>query len=419
MLGPADLALVERDRELPALPLLLDTAALSEWLTWQTGEDCRVHPGRLRYKPGTSCVLAFTLERGPHGERAACLARTYPASLAHKIEKSLVKAPSGAVIAAEHALPLLVTDLTGDRDVVALASLGGGRRDELLHRLLPGHDDLAAARLRTLRHNPERRWVGLLESDTGEPVVLRAHRRGGFEHHVRAYAVLSGASAPTPRLLGRSRRHALAAVEWVPGRELDLATAAPQQVKATGAALARLHAESSHRLPRTGVEDQVDSVRRAAAQCAHLQPRLAGEARGIAEEVVARLHRLGSHDALLHGDFSTDQVVVGDDGAATLIDLDAATRGDPVIDLASARAVALVHHPDGVPGALELLLAGYQELRPLPAPTALAVHTAAQLLRRAGEPFRSRAPRWPEQMSRVLALAQRELAATTLRQGAR
>lgn len=419
MLGPADLALVERDRELPALPLLLDAAALSEWLTWQTGEDCRVRPARLRYKPGTSCVLAFTLERGPRGDRVACLARTYPTHLAHKIEKALVKAPVTAVVAAEHSLPLLVTDLTGDRDVVALARLGGGERAELLHRLLPGRDDLADAPLRTLRHNPERRWVGLLEPAAGEPVVLRAHRRGGFEQHVRAYSVLGGASSPTPRLLGRSRRHALAAVEWVPGRELDLAGDPAEAVRATGAALARLHAGSGHRLPRIGVEDQVASVRRAAAQCVQLQPHLAGEVRALAQEVVARLHELGSDEALLHGDFSTDQVVLGEDGAVTLIDLDAAGRGDPAIDLASARAVALAHHPDGVPGALELLHAGYQELRPLPSASALAVHTATQLLRRAGEPFRSRTPRWPEQLARALALAQHELAATPLSQGTR
>ena len=418
MLGPADLAVVDRDRDLPALPLLLDAAALSEWLTWQTGEDCRVRPGRLRYKPGTSCVLAFVLERGPDGERTACLARTYHSDLAHKVEKSLAKAHPDAVLAVEHALPLLVTDITGDRDVVALGRLRGDARTALLRDVLPDRGDLGTATLSTLSHNPERRWVGLLRSAAGDPVVLRAHRHGHVDQHVRGYALHGGSEPRTPRLLGSSRRHALVAVEWVPGRELGLRGATPETLVATGAALAHLHARHVSRLAHLTADGQAEAVRRGAEQCALLQPTLTREVSALADAVTARLAELRHPHALLHGDFSADQVVVGDDGSVTLIDLDSAGRGHPAADLGSARAVALVEEVDGVPGALEAVFAGYEAVRPLPSAGALAVHTAAGLVRRAGEPFRRRDPDWAPRMARILELAQRELAGASVRQGA-
>lgn len=417
MLGPADLAVVERDRDLPALPLLLDTAALSEWLTWQTGEDCRVHPGRLRYKPGTSCVLAFVLERGADREQTACLARTYHTDQVHKVGKSMAKAHPDAVLAVEHALPLLVTDITGDRDVPALGRLRGEARGALLGGLLPGRGDLSHASLTTLSHNPERRWVGLLEDGSGPPVVLRAHRRSHVEQHLRGYASHGHPGAPTPRLLGSSRRDALAAVEWVPGRELDPA-AAPEVLRATGATLAHLHGGHVSRLAHLTADVQADAVRRAADQCAVLRPELRMEVQALADAVSARLHELPHARVLLHGDFSADQVVVGDDGSVTLIDLDAAGRGHPATDLGSVRAAALLAGHGGGAGAIEAILAGYDGVRALPSAGALAAHTAAGLLRRAGEPFRRRDPDWAARMLGILDLAQRELAGTAVRQGA-
>jgi aminoglycoside phosphotransferase (APT) family kinase protein len=417
VLGPTDLAVVDRDRDLPALPLLLDAAALSEWLTWQTGEDCRVHPGRLRYKPGTSCVLAFVLERGPDGERTACLARTYHTDQAHKVQKSLAKTHPDAVLAVEHALPLMVTDITGDRDVVALARLRGDRTD-LVHDLLPDRDDLATASLTTLSHNPERRWVGLLEGATGAPVVLRAHRRSHFDQHVRGYAPHGAAEPRTPRLLGSARRHALVAVEWVAGRELDLRTADRASLVATGAALAHFHDGHVSRLTHLTPDVQADAVRRGAEQCALLQPALTMEVTALADAINSRLAEMRHPRALLHGDFSADQVVVDDDGSVTLIDLDSAGRGHPAADLGSARAAALVGDVDGVPGALDAVFAGYESVRPLPSAGNLAAHTAAGLVRRAGEPFRRRDPDWAARMTRILELAQRELAGTSVRQGA-
>ncbi|HET7326882.1 MAG TPA: aminoglycoside phosphotransferase family protein, partial [Nocardioidaceae bacterium] len=276
-------------------------------------------------------------------------------------------------------------------------------------RVLPGLARPGAATLRTVRYNPARRWVGVVERGE-QTALLRAYRTDDTSRHARAYAALQGRGSPTPRLLGLSRRYGTAAVEWVPGRELTAAADPAERFAAAGAALAELHLASPAHLQPISAPAQATAVRAAGRQIGVLRPDLASQATRFGDLAAARIQRLEPVRTVVHGDFSADQVVRGTDGRVTLIDLDSAGIGDPAIDLGCA-AAALECESDVSAGHLiEAMQSGYATVQPLPSEDRLAVYTAAHLLRRAGEAFRSRDADWAQQMRRLLDRAEDELA---------
>jgi hypothetical protein len=64
MLWRDDARLVERDRGLPGLGVVLDPEAVVDWLR-RHGPDTGVRDARpqyVRYKPGTSCLVTYAVE---------------------------------------------------------------------------------------------------------------------------------------------------------------------------------------------------------------------------------------------------------------------------------------------------------------------------------------------------------------------
>lgn len=410
MLTSADQALLERDPDVSGLRLLLDAEALSAWLSERMGTSCRVQVQRVRYKQATSCVAALRVEYadaiGQHD--IAAIAKAYSADAAVKVEKSGWRAPEDAVLAIDPDLGVAVTTIAGDRDVRALRKLATPEDlRALLERLLPDQADVAHRRLRTLRHNPERRWVGLLEAEGHRPIVLRAYRENLPRRRANPYLLLEGEAPSTPALLGASRRHAVAAVSWMSGRELSRSRTDPSGFTAAGAALAELHSRTPARLRQITAQSQAEAVLTAGQQIATLAPALADEAEALASSLAVVLVQPPDGISVLHGDFSADQVVRGDDGGVALIDLDSAGLGDPAVDLGCMWAASLSHTNarDDLTTAesmMQALCAGYEAVRPLPSPARLAAHTAAQVLRKAAEPFRDREPGWADRMAAML-----------------
>lgn len=409
MLSWADHALADRDPWLPGLRILLDEAALSAWVTDRTGSPCRVRSGRIRYKPSLSCVLAFDLQRPGHTgtTQLRCLARTYSDRSAVKAAKAARRAPPEALVALDLDIPLIVTTLAGDRHLPALSALHDSQtRERLLQRVLPAHLRLSTMSPRTVRHNPERRWVGVLDDPSGPSVVLRAYRRSVMPRPVRAYERLADGSPRTPQLLGWSHRYGLAAVAWVDGQEVSQDLSDLDSFNAAGRALAYLHARRGVRLQPEDPLTQAQAMRAAATTLATLLPDLSAESTAVAHRLEADIGQCVPGTTVLHGDFSADQVIRGDDGEVTLIDLDAARLGEPSVDLACA-AAALAETDTDEPGqrALAAMHAGYESVRPLPARRQLSALGSAHLLRKATEPFRNREADWPDRMRELCRLA--------------
>ena len=393
----------------PALPggsLVLDRAELQAWLTESLGRSCSVTPRRLRYKAGTSAVLGFDLGTLCDGvvTTQSCVASSYSEHAAPKAEKTSRSGPPGSCLAYDTVRHTVVTTAAGDRALPLLPTLGqpdGVAR--VVRRLIAG-PDMEAARIRTVRHNPGRRWVGILEGERATALLLRAY--GDSRRMARAaacYRALAHGGARTPGVVAHSRGLATLAVTWVAGDELDL-SASTELWEAAGGELARLHKGPSGPLSETDPASAAEAVLRAGRQIAALLPEISPDVLDITRTTAAALERAPGDRVAVHGDFSADQVVVGPDEMPVLIDLDSARRGPSAYDVGCLTASTMTSaEMEGAASRGEQVMAafltGYDHVRPLPDEAAVAVHTAAFRLRKAIDPFRACAPDWREQVT--------------------
>lgn len=185
---------------------------------------------------------------------------------------------------------------------------------------------------------------------------------------------------------------------WIDG--VDLAAAPdPAAAREAGAALAELHDAAASTLGyriATRVapgEDPDRTLRRVVDLVVRIAPRLEQRLDGI----IARLpDRAWGPAAIVHGDFSADQVVRSA-GGVRFVDLDRLQLGEPHHDLGCFAASEL--RRTGGWGLTGALLRGYRgQVRP----DLLAAWTAQALLLRLTEPFRAASPTWLEQMDRRL-----------------
>ena len=359
---------------LPGAGLLLARGSLEGWLSDRLGRPAQVTLRRLRYKPGTSLVLGFDLATDAPGAPRSCLAWAYADGSQAKLGKTLERLPPSTFLAYDARLTVLATTAGGDRYLPALARLerpGGLART--VQRVLPGLDAPEDVRVRTLRHNPGRRWVGCLESGgdgAGTPVraVLRAYPdQVQMGRAWGSYAGFARRGAPTQRPVGRFRKAAVLAVTWAEGRQLTRVDE-PDRWRDVGATLARLHGAPRRRLERIGVESEIDAVSRTAGNIASLFADLAPVTTSLTERVAGVLRQVPRDLVTIHGDFSPDQVVLDGHGEPCVIDLDAARVGASAADV----GCLLASIPPGDEHLAEAALEGYGLVRRPPDPRAVA-----------------------------------------------
>lgn len=394
MLLPDDAAVVAADPALPGLGHVLDAGALLDRLVPTVRDPANRPTGGtvdyLRYKPGCSVVAGLVLET-PAGPVRAFAASWSPQGTAklHKLRAYGATDRYGFGVAVDEELNLLLGAATSDRALPGL-------REVLAHprRILPrSHREDPVL---PLRYKPHRRWVGVA-THAGEPSVLvKVHRPGTARHHVHAARALVAAGIPVPAPVKWKGRDGLVSYRFLRGCPLDQGGADGDALAEVGRLLARVHAVPAW--PQARWSDPAGELDAAARAVAAIRPGAAPAACEVAAAVAAQLRRHpGSRPTVVHGDFSADQVLLGDAGVA-LVDLDRAGLGPPEEDLASWLAAEVVAGrapagADPVP-ALGMVLEGYLAAGGPARADALGPHVAAALLRRAAEPFRVRAPGW-------------------------
>lgn len=389
MLRPADLAdgdraVAERDEALPGLARVLDPGALAELVATGSPElagepvVCRY----LRYKPGTSLVASV---RAGDEDLLVEVYRPDDGKLAKHVSHA---ARRGALRALDGEHGVIVADAVADR-------------------ALPG---IAAVRerygmSRSVVYKAGRRWVG---ADGARAV--KVHRPADLAQVVSG-SRLVGTRLPTPGVRHVDAPLGIVETEFVAGtglRGLEHRERA-EAVFRTGAALARLHTADTPvpagaRAGRGAVPAGDERIGPLAIDgvCAVL-PELASRARAVAAAVEAETSA-PTILAVVHGDFSADQIMVRDDGRIVVLDLDRAGIGEPLGDLARWRAAAAVEGEGD--DDTERLLAGYE--------TAAAVDrdrldrlSAGAVLARLVEPFRLRHPDWRIRVERLMSQAER------------
>jgi aminoglycoside phosphotransferase (APT) family kinase protein len=411
VIAPADARLVAREAQLPGLATLLDADAFAHCLREHLPERevGSAQPTYVRYKPGTSCVVAYRARID--GESRALYARAVApdAEALGKLAKVRRHAATdstlgrGGLLVDE--LAIAVYALPVDRRMPSLRRLLDRRgRPRLMQRALERRPWMWAAGLEPLRWKPERRFVARLDS-VGTGALVKLYAPGEFERALPgSRAFKSGRTLRVPRELGSSRRHRLIVLEWLPGEPLDRRATGesfdPARCRAVGAALAELHAQE----PRRGMlapSDEPGQLLAAVRATAVAGEEVEAHARRLATRLLPELERRG-RTVPIHGDFSVDQILL-DDQLVRLLDFDAAAVGDSQCDLGSFAADLEVRALEGsidrarMEAMVEKLIGGYERSGgETPRGRALESRTAAAMLRRAPEPFRRRRDRWDE-----------------------
>jgi aminoglycoside phosphotransferase (APT) family kinase protein len=182
-------------------------------------------------------------------------------------------------------------------------------------------------------------------------------------------------------------------------------------VSATGAALAALHAQQPDGLNRWTREAEVADLVSLSSEIGFIWPQLARRADDVARRLGAKLADAPAEHCTVHGDFSANQVLVGEREVA-IIDLDWACYGDPADDLGNfiAQAERFALREELSPSRVELLrdalLKGYVRAAHRPLPERVGLYTAVQLFRRTRFPFRTREPDWPQRTEALLERAE-------------
>lgn len=215
-------------------------------------------------------------------------------------------------------------------------------RREFLERLFPQTPEWWEGQLSVMAYKPERRCMAKLVVDGNPCAAIKFYAPGDFEiakQHARQFR--SEHPLVVPRVVGRSQRHRVLAMSWMPGSTWQL----PQrwtvdhnaEVYRIGEALGRLHLQN-------GAVPQIDSQDHPSA------PRVSTEIQRLCEDVAEYLpsqqHRLQQaaerlikrwrtdrRDCVLsHGDFYARQVIPQHDAVA-MIDFDQVRWDSRYVDL--------------------------------------------------------------------------------------
>ena len=444
MLLSSDAPLVQHDSALPGLALLFDPSALLAALRLRAPVPELLHSiqslqiAYIRYKPPTSCIVSYrAVSNGdaPHLKSSDSIqtadasivlcAVAYSPEATEKLRKASEK-PSVEAVPPRVALEqgIVVSFFPDDRDLKSLAHLADEQtRIALLRELLPQHPALWHATPRVLAYKPARRCVLQLQDEQARRgVVLRFYEKTEFEKvRKKASLVAPGALLRLPQLLEKSTRHAVLALEWLPGHPLNrvleaagetLGGACEAQIEQVGAALAQLHAQEGEGLLLRTRETEARALLAAASGVSAVCPHLARRATALAHRLSAQLNERPFAPCTIHGDFYAPQVLLpqSKNEPVALLDLDEVSCGDPALDIGNFVAHlerAVLRGALSAPCATqcrEALLTGYNRATQhnISLPDVILT-TATGLMRLAPEPFRTHQPQWPDQIETILA----------------
>jgi aminoglycoside phosphotransferase (APT) family kinase protein len=402
------------------LPLLLDNEAMAgilraHWLDGVTNVCARY----VRYKPGTSCLVSYQAQWA--GSPLTLYAKGYPKTASAKLEKASQRLvtqnrwrPAGFVL---RGMAIAVFPSPTDQVLASLALVAQeGDRAQMLSRILPDRPDLWHVAQLPLRYKPERRYVAQLIADGKPMAVLKLYDRRDYQIALRnAKGFMSRGPLRIAPRLGRSNHHRALVLAWLPGTLLESLLVEPTlsdtRMQMVGAALAELHGQRPRRLRRLRQRDEHGSLQAAACAVAAVAPDLAEPVRALTTRLATRLLRVPARSVSIHGDFSADQVLLTDSGAA-ILDLDSAARCHALVDLGSFAAALELNvlwgalSANRAAAAMDAVLTGYRTATGVDLFAGLSLHTAAGLLRLAVSPFRNREPDWPWRIEAIVARAE-------------
>ena len=410
MLDASDAALVQRDKDLPALSLLLDPSGMAEAVSraYPLADITAVDARYIRYKPGTSCIVGYKVDL-PSGS-VDFYARAHNPVNGAKLDKARLRSSvsssmGGMTTLDEHAL--ILYPFPNDHELFTQPLWSSRQRRDTLKLLLPDRPALWGARIEPLRYKPERRFVARCGNADEQAATLRFYTRGDYRGVVRRHGRFDSRGVlRVAQPIARSKSLRATSLEWLDGPILDDVVRSSEDgalraCDKAGLALAEVHGQRSNLPIHEHCDPDGDGLKRSLDALALLVPSLADRLARVGDAIAAQLSAVTwQSGAALHGDFKLDQIVIVDDCIGVL-DLDRSAIGDPRIDLASLRARLEFDVVIGklqraqADDAFHALLESYCQNCPTTDVRRLGAFSAAALIRIAGEPFRNRLRDWP------------------------
>lgn len=408
-------ALIAADPGLPGLALLLDNEpllrALRQLAPFTHARTLR--SSYLRYKPGTSCVLALEIDTGesePQRWFAKALTRQrFVESWAHPKRQAMVAAGHPYAPQALTEQAIMLQHPSQDRDIRYLSLFWDEhKRATLLERWLPDEAINPDIHWRFLRYKPGRRCVvGIYRA--GTPLaVIRCTSAKEFGAMLQGCA--TGAALGQIELSGVDGHCRMVATRWTPGHSLDQllhSADMPELVRQAGRTLAKIHLAAFTPALQRSVEEGLKSVWREQESLAVIYPASQARFARCATQLAAHIGRFTAPSTVLHGDFSADQIVVRPDGGLQVIDWDRSASGHPLNDHGTFIARLEMDVLEGrlsraeADCARNALLAGYCDER-VSLPDGLEWYVIRAMLSLTTEPFRQRATDWPQRVDLLL-----------------
>jgi hypothetical protein len=434
MLCSADQSIVHRDPNLPGLATLLDDQAMVALLQAQGLGVEAVTSTYLRYKPHTSCLVAYKviLNRQTHW----AYGKVFPLKQTNKLAKYQRLGPGAPAQGLRplvlHELGLAIAPFPCDRALPHIAPLMATPQPKLLHRLLP-NPPVGPLALHVLNYKPERRYVAQISAAPTDPCrwVIKAYTAADFpKAHSNSHSVQSRDVLQVIPPAGCSRDDQMLAFPWCGDCPLiDLLTVVPlptlnRILEAVGVALAELQGQTIQAAqPMSCTAEALDLMSLVSDLC-YLCPTLSKPIKAVSHTIAHGLVQQPQQWRTTHGDFKPDQILVSPPGlwssldgspslfpeslAITVLDLDRAVLGHPARDLGSFLAQLEYQAlrgrlaEDRCQVAAQALLKGYSRLGDRVSPESLRLYTTLHLVKLLADPFRYRAPDWPTGMEKLL-----------------
>lgn len=424
------------DRALPGLAMALDGPTMARLLRGNLGSDTSDHvdveacrPEYVRYKPATSCLIAYRLrvrlasddvqEISAHvrlfagdGARQAWARPSMQRLLERAGRRHATLPGGGAVVVPEIGGLLQVFPV--DRDLPQLVrAVARPKMGRLVADLLR-HESRVRVRVDTVRYRPGRKALLRYEvkDDARHTLYGKCYASDLARHQLRLAFALASAGVPVAPALGTIDPLEMVVHAAVPGRPLlELRDRAEYEssLRHVAGALGDLHQARVDGL--TGVPGRYDAglVQRSAETLAVLLPEHGAWVRELAAGIAAELGTMPEKHAVVHGDFYDDQVLVGPDGV-TLLDFDEARLGHPLVDVGNflAHVSAKLRDTLAADGARHTFRDEYLRRAGGDA-RSVAVFEASAMLQLAVGPFRRLEPDWPAAISRLLRLTEERL----------
>ncbi len=416
MLSIADTSLIERDKAILGMKMVLDQEAFFNAVKTVKPElnITGVQLTHLRYRATRSCLGTYQIKLDDGSEPLQAHVTAFNRKAYNKLMSS-----SNRPISKHHIIlqdQIVISLFPGDIQLIALESLMNREcRQNIVKTLLPVHLETCQGKLETLAYKPERRYVGRLALKNGNSVLLKHYRKRKYQKSV----LTTNIHAPTseqlriPRLLGASQTYQSLMFEWLPGMLLDTEIKTSPDVRslhASGAALAKFHTITTSSLTHRSLQMRTDKLIDIAKTIAQFHPSLGKLSHDIALLVVENLQHEPSAVQRIHGDFYPKQIILMSEGQVAIIDHDENRCGDPMEDLGLFIAHLLrdkhtkrITH-DQTELLIEALIEGYESFTQKTVTPKLYCYVAAGLFSLTHSPFRNHKSNWPEETLIMLEL---------------